>query len=244
MHDMHGADATMKMHYMHILMDHGLEMVAEGSNLAMLAEMKTTASLNPMTMEHGRHMMKEGKEVIEHALIGPEMMAMHNAGHGDMPLMKYTHELGSADLSLADLLENMDREGPMTPDMMTKHCMHVMINHALVMVAQGANLVMLGQMGMTGEIDKYSIDHWKMMLAGARALLNEVMEGQALNDMHQKGVDTGNAMMVDTHKLSDAVKKIIDLPDQMSPAGASMKMLMREPSYLNAIFFNSNGTST
>jgi hypothetical protein len=226
-HAEHGGDASMDMHHMHTLMNHGLEMVAEGSNLVMLAEMKMTASIDPLTLEHGRRMMKDGKEVIEHALRGPEMQAMHKAGHGDAPLMKYTHELGEAELSLVNMLENMKMEGPMTPDMMAMHHMHIMINHALVMAAQGANMVMLGQMGMTKDIDKYTIDHGKMMLSDARALLNEVMEGQAMKDMHKKGVDTGgNAMMADTHKIGDAARKILDLLDKMAPAGAPMKMQM------------------
>jgi hypothetical protein len=35
----HGGDASMDMHHLHTLMNHGLEMVAEGSNMVMLAEM-------------------------------------------------------------------------------------------------------------------------------------------------------------------------------------------------------------
>ena len=58
----HEGDASMDMHHMHTLMNHGLEMVAEGSNMVMLAEMKMTPSVDPMTLEHGRHMIKSGKE--------------------------------------------------------------------------------------------------------------------------------------------------------------------------------------
>jgi len=214
----HGGNAPMEMHHLHTLMNHGLEMVAEGSNMVMLAEMKMTPAIDPMTLEHGRAMMKEGRDVIEHALKGPEMQAMHKAGHGDAPLMKYTHELGGAELALADMLANMSMEGPMTPDMMTMHHMHIMINHALEMAAQGANLVMLGQMGMAGDIDKYSVDHGNMMIGHARGILKEVMEGKAMTDMHQRGIKGGNAMMADTHKIGDAAKKVIDLLGSMPPA--------------------------
>ena len=221
MHE-HGSDASMQMHHLHILMNHGLEMVVEGSNMVMLADMKMAPSLDPMTAEHGRAMIKSGKEVIEHALKGPEMQAMHKAGHGDAPLMKYTHELGEAELSVVNMLEKMSMEGPMSADMMTMHHMHIMMNHALEMAAQGSNMVMLGQMGMAKDIDKYSIEHGKMMFSGAKAMGNEVMGGKAMTDMHQKGVVMSNAMMAETHKIGDASKKVIDLLDKMTSAGPMM----------------------
>jgi hypothetical protein len=219
MHE-HGSDASMQMHHLHILMNHGLEMVVEGSNMVMLADMRMAPSLDPMTAEHGRAMIKSGKEVIEHALKGPEMQAMHKAGHGDAPLMKYTHELGEAELSVVNMLEKMSMEGPMSADMMTMHHMHIMMNHALEMAAQGSNMVMLGQMGMAGDIDKYSMDHGKMMLSDAKAMVNEVMGGKAMTDMHQKGVVMSNAMMAETHKIGDAAKKVVDLLDKMTSAGS------------------------
>jgi len=220
----HGGDAAMDMHHLHMLMNHGLEMVAQGSNLAMLANMKMTSTLDPMTLEHGQKMMKDGKEVIERALKGPEMKALHKGGHADDPMMKYTHELGNAELALADLLENMSMEGPMTDDMMTMHHMHIMINHALEMATEGSNMVMLGQMGMSKDVDKYTIDHGKMMLSDASALLAEVMTGKAMMGMHEKGVTGGNAMMADTHKIGDAAKNVIDLLNKMASA-EPMKMM-------------------
>jgi plasmid stability protein len=176
-----------------------------------------------MTAEHGRKMIKSGREVIERALKGPEMQAMHKGGHGDNPLMKYTHELGNAITTVADLLEKMSMEGPMTDDMMAMHHMHIMINHALEMAAQGSNMVMLGQMGMSKDVDKYAIEHGKMMLADARATLTEVMTGKAMTGMHEKGVAGGNAMMADTHKIGDAAKNVVDLLDKMASA-EPMKM--------------------
>ena len=219
----HGGDASMQMHHLHVLMNHGLEMVVEGSNMVMLADMKMAPSMDPMTADHGRAMIKSGKEVIEHAFKGPEMQAMHKAGHGDAPLMKYTHELAEAELSVANMLETMSMEGPVTGDMMTMHHMHMMMNHALEMAAQGSNMVMLGQMGMAGDIDKYSMEHGKMMLSDAKSMISEVMGGKAMTDMHQKGVVMSNAMMAETHKLGDAAKKVVDLLDQMASAGP-MKM--------------------
>jgi plasmid stability protein len=177
-----------------------------------------------MTAEHGRKMIKSGREVIERALKGPEMQAMHKAGHGDDAGMKYTHELGNAIMTVADLLDKMSMEGSMSEDMMAMHHMHIMINHALEMAAQGSNMVMLGQMGMSKDVDKYAIEHGKMMLSDARAVLTEVMTGKAMTGMHEKGVVTGgNPMMADTHKIGDAAKNVVDLLDKMAAAGP-MKM--------------------
>ncbi len=220
MKHMHGEGASMEMHHMHTMMNHGLAMVAEGSSMVMLAEMKMAPSIDPLTLGHGRSMIKSGKEVIEHALSGPEMKGLHKAGHGDDPLMKYTHELGEAMMKVVDMLEKMSMEGPMAADMMTMHHMHIMINHALGMAAEGANMVMLGQMGMAKEVDKYSIEHGKMMMKDARTLLTEVLGGKAMTEMHEKGVKMDNAMMAETHKIGEAAMKVTDLLEKMPSAGS------------------------
>ena len=216
----HGTSASMEMHHMHMLMTHGLAMVAEGSDMVMLAEMKMAPSVDPMTLEHGRHMIKSGKEVIEHALSGPEMKSLHKAGHGDAPLMKYTHELGEAMMKVADMLDKMSMGGEMSADMMTMHHMHIMINHAIEMASEGSNMVMLGQMGMAKNVDKYSIEHGKMMMKDARSLLTDVLGGKAMTEMHEKGVKMDNAMMAETHKIGEAAMKVIDLLEKMPSAGS------------------------
>jgi hypothetical protein len=195
-------------------------MVAEGSDMVMLAEMKMAPSVDPTTLEHGRHMIKSGKEVIEHALSGPEMKSLHKAGHGDAPLMKYTHELGEAMMKVADMLDKMSMGGEMPADMMTMHHMHIMINHAIEMAAEGSNMVMLGQMGMAKNVDKYSIEHGKMMMKDARSLLTDVLGGKAMTEMHEKGVKMDNAMMAETHKIGEAAMKVIDLLEKMPSAGS------------------------
>lgn len=216
-HMHHGKGMDMEMHHMHIMMDHGLSMVTEGSNLVMLADMKMAPSLDQLTLDHGRHMIADGKEIIEHMMSGHEMMSMHKAGHGpaDDPLMKYTHELGAAMRSYVDIVENMSMKGEMSPDMMTMHHMHILINHAVDMAAEGANLVMLGRMGMANGIDKESVEHGQMMLSDADKLLDEVMESSAMKEMHEKGVTMDNDMMAYTHKLDTAARKLVDLLSNM-----------------------------
>lgn len=214
-HMHHGGGAEMQMHHMHTMITHGLEMVTEGSNLVMLANMKMAPSLDQLTLDHGRQMITSGKELIEHTLNGPEMKSMHKAGHGDDPLMKYTHELGNAMMEYANLVKDMSMKGEMSGDMMTMHHMHILINHAVDMAAEGSNLVMLGHMGMAKGVDKESVEHGKMMIADAGKLLAEVMEGKEMKEMHEKGVRMDNAMMAETHKIGAAAKKVIDLLSDM-----------------------------
>ncbi len=207
--------ANMDMHHMHIMMDHGLSMVTEGSNLVMLADMKMVPSLDELTLEHGRHMIADGKELIEHTMKGEEMKSLHTAGHANDPLMKYTHELGNAMIEYVNSVGDMSMKGEMSGDMMAMHHMHILINHAVDMAAEGSNLIMLGQMGMATGVDKGSIEHGKMMISDADKLLNEVMKGKAMQEMHEKGIKMNNDMMAYTHKVGGAAKKVIDLLSNM-----------------------------
>jgi len=216
----HGGSADMGMHHFHMLMNHGITMVTEGSNMAMLAEMKMAPGVDKKTLEHGQHMIKEGKELITHALNGPEMTAMMKE-HAKDPMMDYTHQLGEAMLKLTDMLQKMSMEDMSSPDMMAIHHMHMMINHAVQMAADGANLIMIGQMGMAGDIDKMTIDHGKAMLRDAKAMVNEMMESKEMKDMHAKGTTPEKSpMMGMSHKQAEAATKVIDLLSKMPSASS------------------------
>jgi hypothetical protein len=216
----HMESADMKMHHLHMLMNHGLGMATEGANLDMLAQMKMTPAVDPMMLKHGKTMISHGKGVISRALNGPEMMAMMKGKDADSPHMKYTHELGEAMLAAVDILEKMSMEGMSSSDMMAMHHQHIMINHALGMAAEGSNLVMLGQMGMAGDVDVFSIEHGNMMLKDAKSLISEVMEDKAMKEMHGRGMSPEkDPMMKETHKLAELSLKIIDMLSKMPAHG-------------------------
>lgn len=209
----HGGDAHMKMHHLHIMMNHGLSMVTEGSNLVMLADMKMVPSLDKLTRDHGKEMIKNGKATIQRSLSGDEMMGMHKAGHGPdkNKSMKYTHDLGEAILKYVGLIEDM-KMGSKGDAMMAMHHQHILINHALEMAAEGSNLDMLGDMKMAGSVDDFSISHGKMMIRSAKTLLAEVTEGKAMTSLHKKGHGPGDdPAMAHTHELIEAALKIISL---------------------------------
>jgi len=213
----HDAGSSMEMHHMHLMMNHGLAMVAEGSNLVMLAEMKMSPDLDPVALNHGRSMMEEGKEMIQHMLSGPEMEAMHKSGHGNAPLMVYTHSLAKAMLDYVDMLQNM-KMGEMKPeDTMTMHHMHILINHAMEMAAEGSKLVMIGQMEMAKDMDRHSVEHGRKMLTEARELIKEVMEGKAMSAMHTRQTGSSSEMAY-THNLAKAATDLLDLMEKMPGA--------------------------
>jgi hypothetical protein len=212
--------ASMEMHHFHMLMNHGLTMVAEGSNMVMLAEMKMAPGVDQKTLQHGQHMIKEGKDLITRALNGPEMTAMMKK-HAKDPLMDYTHQLGEAMLKVTDMLEKMSMEDMSSPDMMAMHHMHIMINHALQMAADGANLIMLGQMGMAGDVDKLSIEHGKAMMNDGKSMVTDMMESKEMKEMHAKGMTPEKSpMMGMSHKQAEAVMKVIDLLSKMPTASS------------------------
>jgi hypothetical protein len=220
MKHMHGGKASMEMHHLHMLMDHGISMVVEGSNMAMLAEMKMAPGVDQKTLQHGQHMIKEGKDLITRCLNGPEMMAMMKM-HAKDPLMDYTHQLGEAMLKVTDILEKMPMEDMSSPDMMEMHHMHMMVNHALQMAADGANLIMLGQMSMAGDVDKLSIEHGKAMMNDGKSMVTDMMESKEMKEMHAKGMTPEESpMMGMSHKQAEAVMKVIDLLSKMPAESA------------------------
>ena len=214
MQHMHKGKAAMEMHHFHMLMNHGMSMITEGSNMAMLAQMKMASGVDEKMLHHGHHMMKAGKELIIQALNGPEMTAMMKE-HAKSPMMDYTHQLGEAMLKVADLLEKMSTEDMSAPDMMTMHHMHMMVNHALQMASEGSDLIMLGGMGMAGDIDKMTVEHGKEMMNDGKSMVSDMMNGKAMMDMHAKGVTMENPMMAMSHQHGEAAMKVIDLLSNM-----------------------------
>lgn len=201
--------ASMEMHHMNMLMSHGLMMIAKGSNMAMLVEIKTASGSDEKMRQHSQHLIKEGKILVTRILNGPEMTVMMQE-YAKAPLMDYTHQLGESILNVANILENLSMSDLSSPDLMA---MHITINHALEMAADGANLIMLGQMGMAGDVDKLSIEHGKAALADSKSMVTEMME------MHAKGMTPAKSpVMGMSPKQAEAATRVIDLLLKMPAA--------------------------
>lgn len=206
------SDAVMKMHHLHIMMNKGIILATEGSNLVMLAEMNMLPSVDEITLHHGHQMIKESKPLIHRTLSGPVIMDVHKKGYINDPLLHYTDSLGKAILDLIEILETMDMGMAVKPDLMKMNHLHTMLNHALEMAAEGSNLCILGQMGKTGKVmDTFSIQQGMKMMENARSLVEQVMQGKTMQELHQSGVTPQtDTTMKDIHRMAEASSIVID----------------------------------
>jgi len=74
---------------------------------------------------------------------------------------------------------------------------------------QGADLQMLGQMGMSEKLDKDAIVHGTIMIKDGKAMIQEMLEGKAMQDLyHEGGFD--QKFMDELHDLGERMIKVID----------------------------------
>ncbi|NWF37738.1 hypothetical protein F3F96_01100 [Mariprofundus sp. NF] len=157
-HEMHQArqnlSYTTKLHHLHMLMNHSLQMATQG------------ADMNLQGIEHGPAMLVKSSELLKRAMSGPEMARMHKYGSGNKPLMKMTQELAD---KASVLIEAMKAISTKSED---KNAIR-MLNHAVEVAATGSSLIMLGQQGMAGDIDAVMVNHGQLMLGEASGLLHD-----------------------------------------------------------------------
>ena len=129
--------------------------------------------------------------------------------------MTKTVELGrwTRSLTLAGLIAGFAAAPAMAEEdkaaEMQMHHLHLMINHSVEMAAEGANLMMLGQMGMAKDADQKTIEHGKAMIENAKKMLDEALAGDTMKKLHEG--DAGkSAQMAYTHKLGESAKAYID----------------------------------
>jgi hypothetical protein len=104
---------------------------------------------------------------------------------------------------------------------MTMHHMHMMLNYAVEMAAEGSELVMLGQMNMAKGVDEISIKHGQMMIEDAEKMVREILGSKAMKDLHHHGHGPeASADMAYTHELGSAAMAYIELLKKMSSAPA------------------------
>jgi hypothetical protein len=210
----------MSMHHQHIMLNHALGMVIEGSNMEMLGQMGMEKGIDEVSVEHGKMMMKQGRAMYDEIMSGDTMMKMHSSGKSpkDDPMMKFTHELAGAQLKVMEMLKQMSSSAHAGHGMAMHH-QHTMLNHALGMTLSGSNMVMLGQMGMAKGVDEVSVEHGKMMMKDGQKLWNEIMSGKSMMKTHKEGTSPkDNPGMAYTHKLAEAQMKVMNLLLGMPPA--------------------------
>lgn len=212
----HAGDHGMAMHHQHIMLNHALGMAIEGSNLVMLGQMGMAKGIDEVSVEHGKMMMKNARNIWTEMIEGKSMKDMHDTGTPMTdPVMAYTHELAEAQLKVMDMLSKMTSDSHEDHGMAMHH-QHIMLNHALDMALKGSNLAMIGQMGMAKGIDEVSVEHGNMMMKNARSLYNDIMSGEAMMAMHKKGASPEkDDAMAYTHELAGAQLKVMELLKKM-----------------------------
>jgi hypothetical protein len=198
------------------LMGRAMGMVTEGASLVLVANMKIAPPTDSITAGQGMKMIENGKDLVQMALAGEGMSAMKKKEMDDDPMMKVTKSLGESILKYVSIVENMGMSGTIESKIKL-HQTHRMINHALDMAAEGANLVMLGNLKLAEVLDKYTVEQGRMMLRDARMTLAGVSDSETMKDMKQ--ADKGSmddTMMTRTNELSETALKIIDALERMS----------------------------
>jgi hypothetical protein len=188
------------------------------SNMNMLGVMGMAKGVDEISIDHGKMMMKNGRDLWNELMSGDTMMKMHAGGAGpaDDPMMKFTHQYAEAQLKVMDLLGKMPAAKHGAGHDMATHHQHEMLNHALKMGLEGSNMVMLGQMGMAKGVDDISTEHGKIMMKHANSLFNAIMSGDTMMDMHGKGTTPEkDASMGYTHKLAEAQMKVLNMLKMM-----------------------------
>ncbi|WP_432472506.1 hypothetical protein [Amphritea sp. HPY] len=105
--DGHMKKADMTLHHMHVMINHAMEMAAQGSNLIMLGKMNMAKGVDEISIAHGEQMIGHAKHLVEEMMSGEAMGKLHASGAGELPAMAYTHQLGEAAMNYIELLEGM-----------------------------------------------------------------------------------------------------------------------------------------
>ena len=202
------SDQAMQLHHLHGLMAHGFEMGMEGASLTMLAQMSMTPAVDSAAAGHGEAMVADGHALVDDAMSGRAMTALHEAGGFDQEVMGYTHNLGQAMTAALDAVIAMDPVDTENPGAMALHHIHMMLGHAAQMAGQGTSLAMSASMDMAEAVDDVARGHGEAMIANARSLHEAALKGEAMQQLHAGDMPEG---MQATHELGDAVGAVIDL---------------------------------
>ncbi|RJQ48344.1 MAG: hypothetical protein C4538_04025 [Nitrospiraceae bacterium] len=92
------------------------------------------------------------------------------------------------------------------------HDMHMMMrfmDHGMCSALEGADLQMLGQMGMSEKLDKDAVVHGAIMIKDGKAMIREMLDGKAMQGLyHEGGFD--KRLMDELHDLGEKMIKVIE----------------------------------
>ena len=103
---------TMEIHHMHLLLNKGLESVAQGSNMIMASLLASIPQIDQYLENQGWIMMKEGKTLIaDVAQSEPYKRIQQTESSRDEALFAQTRQCADLSLKIADILSRMNIRG-------------------------------------------------------------------------------------------------------------------------------------
>jgi hypothetical protein len=123
---------------------------------------------------------------------------------------------------------SVQAEKPVEKGLHDVHLMMEFMDHGLCVALEGANMQMLGQMGMSEKLDKDAIVHGTIMVNDGKALIKEMLEGKAMRKLYEEG-GFDKKIMDNLHKLGEKMLEVIEqvekLHESVSKQGAGKKKL-------------------
>ena len=223
------SEAVMKMHHLHIMMNNGIMLATDGSNMVMLSGMNMLPEVDKVNLHHGRSMIEKSKPLISRTLSGPVIMDLHRRGYINDPVLHYTEKLGTAMLDVVEILEKMSMGSVDSPELMKMNHLHSMLNHALGMASEGSNLSILGHMGKAGDVmDAFAVEQGIKMMKDAKSLVSDIMDGATMKELFSAGKNPGtDPMMNKLHKLAETSATVIDMLEKMPTINLKIEIDMK-----------------
>jgi len=196
----------------HRLIHHGLAMATEAADLVMISQLGMAPNLDEATMKHGRDGLVQGRELIENATV----IATELDGRVNSAMLAFSIELAEASMSYVSLIESMPAPGP-EAERMAVHQMHMLINHAVRMAADGANLNMIGRQSRDTDVAELGGLHGTAMLDKALLMIDQVLTGPSMQRAHQAGLT--RTTMQTTHQMARSARELVSLMSRMPVVG-------------------------
>lgn len=105
-------------------------------------------------------------------------------------------------------------ENPKQKGLHDMHMMMEFMDHGLCTALKGANMQMLGQMGMSEKLDKDAIVHGTIMVKDGKAMIKEMLEGEAMRKLYKEG-GFDQKIMDDLHELGNRMLKVIEQVEKL-----------------------------
>lgn len=182
-------DKNKDYHSAHMMINYGLNLIADGSSMIMTTEMDIKKTITQEPVDYGNEMIALGKSFVEMALKGPHMVEKHvKKKDVESNMMSVTHKLGQLILQVEYSPEILEPD--LLKDSETAHNLFIILleaNNALMMSAQGSNMVMTGQADWSEKyLARFFIDQGRKMIGKAREVIFELLHGDVMKNIAKK----------------------------------------------------------